>query len=102
MKAIDRVVGQTETIFLEPWELDFLRSGDEPNIQNLSMFAILYEVSNWEKRWEAVGDQIIEEWRRLPVSLRPIAWIRYLDDIGYLPKEVMEGLVSESPMAVSA
>ena len=102
MKAIDRSVGQTETIFLEPWELDFLRSGYEPDSQHLFMFSILYEMGNWEKRWEAVSDQIIEEWRRLPISDRPVAWIRYLVGIGYLPKKVLEALVSESPMAVSA
>ncbi|MCF8052895.1 MAG: hypothetical protein K9L59_16785 [Desulfobacterales bacterium] len=102
MKSIDSTVKGAETIFLEPWELDFLRSGIEPDSQYLFMFSVLYEMNNWGNRWKAVSDQIIEEWRRLPVSLRPVGWIRYLVDIGYLSKKVMEDLVSESPMAVSA
>jgi hypothetical protein len=102
MKTFEYTHREAETIFLEPWELDFLRSGYEPDGQHLFMFSVFYETGNWEKRWEAVSDQIIKEWRRLPISDRPVAWIRYLVGIGYLPKEVMEGLVSESPMAVSA
>ncbi len=102
MKTVEYTHKKAETIFLEPWELDFLRSGYEPDSQYLFMFSILYEMDNWEKRWEAVSDQIIEEWKRLPTHDRPVGWIRYLVGIGYLPKKVMDDLASEPTMAVSA
>ena len=102
MNTIEDTHKKAETIFLEPWELDFLRSGYEPDSRHLFMFSVLYETDNWEERWDAVSGQIIEEWKRVPIHDRPAGWIRYLVGIGYLPKKVMDELVSEPTMAASA
>jgi hypothetical protein len=73
---------------LQPWELDHLRSGDEPARSDLWEFYLLYECGDWKIRWESVRERIVGEWLCMPEDQRPSDWIRYLVKFQYLSTEV--------------
>ncbi len=57
-----------------------------------------------QRKVTAASEQILKEWIRMPKDQRPLGWIRYLADIGYLAREAMAALEENStpPYARSA
>jgi hypothetical protein len=104
MKAIVEQKEHRGAAFLESWEVDFLRSGREPESGHLYLFSLLYELNDWRRRWKTAEAQIVAEWRRQHPAARPVPWIRYLTRIGYISGALGEELCGDgrSPVALSA
>jgi len=104
MKTIAEQKKHRDPTLLDSWEVDFLRSGSEPEGKHLFLFSLLYEQSDWRRRWKAAEAQIVGEWRSRHPAARPLNWIRYLTRIGYLDGEIGDELCdrSHSPVALSA
>lgn len=77
---------------MEPWEIEFLATGNEPGRDHLAEFGMLYEIWDWRDRWEQVQPQILAGWLRMPERQRPFLWIRRLAAIGYISREVLTAL----------
>lgn len=104
MKTIAEQKKHRDLAFLDSWEVDFLRSGREPETKHLFLFSLLYEQSDWRRRWKAAEAKIVGEWRSRHPAARPVHWIRYLTRIGYLDGESGDKLCGSShpPVALSA
>jgi hypothetical protein len=96
MRTIENIQHRGGGALLEPWEMLFLRTGEEPDLRHALLFSLIYETTDWRSRWEAASEQILKEWFEVPKARRPLGWIRYLADIGYLSLETRAVLEADN------
>lgn len=87
---------------MAPWEIEFMATGREPDPEHVVPFGMLYETDDWKPRWESARQNILAVWRDMPAARRPIDWIGYLADIGYLPREAAAELIEPGAVRVDA